>query len=284
MKFVEIDGVQYEVFSFGRGLLKRLTNPWKNWLAHPGVLKQIMLWSGSPLARESMGRPGGWRAMEIIYENAEPLNLLDAISCRYNAFPMALRNRKRYVTHKIAALINEFEGKTDHIYVVGVGAGPGTNIQEGILKSAVDKDRVTAYLIDMDSDAFEYGKEAARKRGLEDRVHYVQGDAREIEKHLPTDIRPHIVKMIGIVEYFSDAQLGEMLEAIHETLTPGGVLITHSLVDYHHSIPFLKRVLDWHIHPRTYGRTARLLREAGFKSMDSFTTPMNIYTVIAARK
>ena len=62
MKFIEIDGVEYEVFSFCRNLLKVLLNPVKNWLAHRWILQKIMLWSGSPLAKESMERPGGWRA------------------------------------------------------------------------------------------------------------------------------------------------------------------------------------------------------------------------------
>lgn len=284
MKLVEIDGVEYEVLSFSRNLVKILTNPWKNRLGHRGILKKIMLWSGSPLAKESMVRPGGWRAMEIIYENAEPLNRLDALSCRYNPFPMALRNRKRYVTKRIAELIQEYEQKTDHIYIVGVGAGPGTNTQEGILKSGVDKEKITAYLIDKDTDAFDYGLRAAKGRGLEGRVHYVEGDALEIKKHLPKGIRPHIVKMIGIVEYLTDAQLKEILQPVYEVLVPGGALITHSLVDAHNSGPFLRRILNWHVHTRTEEAATQLIREAGFTSMDSFTTPMKIYSVITARK
>ncbi|NOZ21529.1 MAG: methyltransferase domain-containing protein [Planctomycetes bacterium] len=284
MKFVKVDGVEYEVLSPWRNFVKVMTNPWKNLLGHPWVLKKIMLWSGSPLARESMERPGGWRAMEIVYENAEPKNSIDAMACRYNPFPMALRNRKRYVTKRIAELINEYKEHTDKICVVGVGAGPGTNIQEGIVLSGIDKDAVTAYLVDVDSGAFEYGKEAAKKRGLDRQVHYVEGDAREIKKHLPINIQPHIVKMIGIVEYLSDEQVRELFTAMCEALAPGGAIITHGLVDYHNSLRFLRRVLNWHIHTRTGEDTMRLLKEAGFGEMDSFTTPMNIYTIITARK
>jgi cyclopropane fatty-acyl-phospholipid synthase-like methyltransferase len=197
---------------------------------------------------------------------------------------MALRNRKRYVTTKIGALINEFSESNEHIHLVGVGAGPGTNTQEGILKSGIDKERVTAYLIDMDSDAFDYGREAAKKRGLQDRVHYVEGDAREIRKHLPQGIQPHICKMIGIVEYLTDEQLLEILEAIREVLVPGGAVITHSLEDYHNSGPFLHRILNWHIHTRTEQATIDILKQAGFDELESFTTPMKIYSVITARK
>ncbi|MEW6355665.1 MAG: class I SAM-dependent methyltransferase family protein [Planctomycetota bacterium] len=284
MKFVEIDGVKYEVLSPWRNFLKVITNPWKNLLGHPWVLKKIMLGSGSPLAQESMVRPGGWRAMEIIYENAEPKNAIDAMACRYNPFPMALRNRKRYVTKRIAELIREFKEKVEKICVVGVGAGPGTNIQEGIVKSEIDKNSVTAYLIDLDSDAFAHGREAARRRGLEGQVHYIQGDAREIKRHLPIHIQPHIVKVIGIVEYLSDEQVRELFAVMHEALATGGAIITHGLVDSHNSLPFLKRVLNWHIHCRTGEDTRRLLEEAGFTDIASFTTPMNIYTIITARK
>jgi len=282
MKFVEIDGTQYEVLSFFKNVAKVLTNPFRNFLLPKWVLRVFMKYSGSPLVEESLKRPGGWRAMEIIYENAPPVGFIDAVSLRYGPFPMALRNRRKYVTKKIAGLIKQ-HAENGPVTILGVGAGPGTYVQEGIVLSGVDKSLVTVYLVDIDDDAFEYGMKKARERGLEDRVNFIKGDAREIRKYLP-DIKPQIVKMIGLMEYFTDDQVKELMKVLYEVMAPGGSLITHGLVDYHNFTPFLARMLNWHIIQRTGEQMAAMMEGCGFKNIESFETPMKIYTIVTGEK
>jgi SAM-dependent methyltransferase len=281
-KIVEQDGIQYEVFGRRQKIRHVISNPIKNYVFPAKWLRKIMVWSGSPLVQESLRRPGGWKAMEIIYKNDPPINFIDAISVRDACFPMAIRNRKKLVTKIIADLVKSYT-QSGCVVIVGVGAGPGTNIQEGILASGVDKSKTAAYLIDMDSDAFEYGKEAAKKRGLEEVVHYIQGDAREIKKHLP-NTAPHVVKMIGILEYLNDDQVLELFRAMHAAMAPGGSIITHSLVDAHGARPFLERALNWHIYTRTPEHATQLLERAGFKETTGKPEPMGIYTILVAKK
>jgi len=284
MKFVNIDGVDYEVLSVTRNILKCLMNPLRNYILPVWLMKLIMRGSESPLMKESLRRPGGWRAMEIIYENAEPVDFIDSITVRYNPFPMGLRNRKRYVTRKIASLIREF-ADDDPVVIVGLGSGPGTNVREGILLSGVPKEKIVVYLIDIDDDAFEYGRKKAEECGIGECMHFIKGDAREVRNILP-DVTPHIVKMIGIVEYLNDDELTEILKSVYEFMPPGSVLITHNLVDYHNSTPLLKRLVNWSVYERTKDRLVEILEGCGFKreKMELFEEPMKIYTIVTARK
>lgn len=282
MKVVEQDGIQFEVFSLRQKIRQILSNPFKNWLLPTSLLRKIMLSSGSPIVMESLRRPGGWKVMEIIYKNAPPVGFIDELSLRDGCFPIAIRNRKKLVTHIIGGLIKKY-AKGGKVVIVGVGAGPGTNIQEGILLSGVDKRKIVAYLIDMDSDAFEYGQEAAKQRGLAEVVNFIQGDAREIHKYLP-NIAPHIVKMIGILEYLNDDQALDIFTAMHKAMAPGGSLITHSLEDVYNTRPFLRRALNWHIYTRTPKHVTQLLECAGFKVITAKAEPMGIYTVLVAEK
>jgi SAM-dependent methyltransferase len=282
LKMIEREGIQFEVFGLRQRIRHVITNPFKNWILPTGLLRKVMVWSGSPLVLESLHRPGGWKAMEIIYKNAPPINSIDALSVRDACFPMAIRNRKKLVTKTIAELVRK-HAQASCVVIVGVGAGPGTNIQEGILQSGIDKFKVAAYLIDMDSDAFEYGKEAAKKRGLDEQVHFIQGDARGITKHVP-NIAPHIVKMIGILEYLNDDQVLDLFEAMHKTMAPGGSIITHSIEDVYNTRPFLKRVLNWHVYTRTPQHATQLLERAGFSGVVAKAEPMGIYTILVAQK
>jgi SAM-dependent methyltransferase len=276
------DGIEFQVFSLRQKIRHFISSPFKNWIFPAGLLRKIMVSSGSPLAIESLHRPGGWKAMEIIYQNAPPINFIDAISIRDACFPIGIRNRKKLVTKIISDLIKS-HCPSGCVVIVGVGAGPGTNIQEAILQSGVDKYQVAAYLIDTDSEAFDYGREAAKKRGLSEVVHFIQGDAREVRKHVP-NISPHIVKMIGILEYLNDDQVLDLLKAMHPVLSPGGCVITHSLEDVYNARPFLARAMNWHIYTRTPEHVSELLRRAGFPEITAKAEPMGIYTILVGKK
>src|SRR5262249_28921580 len=68
-----------------------LANPWKNFLLPAGWLRPRLRRSRSPLVAESFARPGGWRSMEIIYGNAEPVDWFDQQALRDNPISMGAR-------------------------------------------------------------------------------------------------------------------------------------------------------------------------------------------------
>src|SRR5262249_45937815 len=154
--------------------------------------------SRSPLVAESFARPGGWRSMEIIYRNAEPVDWFDRQALRDNPISMAARNRRRIVTRKIAELIARY-GDRSAVTIVGVGAGPGRHVQTAIVESGIDPARISAYLVDLDDDAFEYGRLLAARFEISRCVNFVKGDARRIREVLPA-VAANIIKIVGLAE------------------------------------------------------------------------------------
>lgn len=282
MRFVEVDGLQFELFPRSVLLTKALIDPLRNYLLPARFLRRLMGRSNSRLIAESMVRPGGWRSMEIVYKNAPPVDFLDKMAVRYNAVSMAARNRRKFVTQKLTSLITHF-ASAGPVSILGVGAGPGLQVQDAVVRSEIERGGVAIHLIDLDSDSFEYGMEQARQRGLADDVQFVQGDARAIHDYLP-DIRPQIVKMVGIVEYLTDEQLKELLQAVHGIMADGGALVTHGLVDHHNTGPFLARVFNLRHCQRTKQQILDIVESCGFRDSECFVDPMNVYPIVTTFK
>jgi hypothetical protein len=257
-----------------------LTNPWKNLLLPAGWLRRLVSGSRSPLIAESRVNPGGWRSMEIIYRNASPVDWFDRQALRDNPISMAARNRRRIVTRTISRLM-VYYGADSNVIVVGVGAGPGRHVQAAIGESGLSPERVTAYLIDRDQDAFEYGRRLAARLGISRRVHFLHGDARRIDEVLP-DVTPHIVKLVGLAEYLSDDELLDLLRALHRAMIAGGSLVTHGLIDRHGTGRFLERVFNLRHRQRTAAQMSALLTNAGFRIAECVLEPAGVYPIITA--
>jgi hypothetical protein len=257
-----------------------LTNPWRNFLIPAGWLKRLVAHSRSPLIAESRVNPGGWRSMEIIYRNAAPVDWFDRQALRENPISMAARNRRRLVTGIIARLIVEY-ASGQKVIVVGVGAGPGRHVQAAIVESGIDPERVSAYLIDRDDEAFDYGRRLAARLGIARQVHFQRGDARAIDSLLP-NVAPHIVKLVGLAEYLSDEELLELLRTFRSAMAESGSLVTHGLVDRHRTGRFLERVFSLKHNQRTAAQMTTLLTRAGFRIADCILEPAGVYPIITA--
>jgi ubiquinone/menaquinone biosynthesis C-methylase UbiE len=167
--------------------------------------------------------------------------------------------------------------------IIGVGAGPGLHVQEAIVQSGIDPRQVQAYLIDRDSDAFEYGRQCARDRGIENCVSFVQGDAREIRRVLP-DVAPQIVKVVGLLEYLTDAQAVDLLRALREVMVSGGQILTHGIVDRYNTAPFVARTFGLKHVYRTANQVQDMLESVGFGSVEMCEEPLKIYPILVAKR
>ena len=282
MQFVEIDGIQYEVLPWKQRLVQSIVNPWRNQLLPASFWRYVMSRSRSPLIAESLRRPGGWQSMRIVYANDSPQGIQDRMAVRYNPISIASRNRRKLVVALLTDLLKQGMDEK-RLDIVGIGAGPGLHVQEAICKSNICRANVHAYLIDRDSDAFEYGRTCARERGIQDCISFVQGDAREIRAVLP-DVSPQIVKVVGLLEYLTDAQAINLLQAIHAVMAPSGQILTHGIVDRFHSAPFLRRTFGLDHVYRTGPEVKSLLETAGFRVTQQLEEPMKIYPILIASR
>jgi len=278
MKYVHLDGLDLESYSLFRAMSQRFANLFKNHLIPIGALKKMLAGSNSPLVAESTLRPGGWRAMEIIYRNDEPVNFNDQMAVRYAPFSVGLRNRKRIVTRRLSDLIRRHSAEAP-VVILGVGAGPGRNLLEGMAGAREVETR--GICIDFDDEAFDYGRALQKELDLDGRVEYIKGDARQIKQHL--NATPHILKLIGLLEYLSDDEFPEMIAALCEVLAPGGSVITHSIQDSFNNTKFLRKAFGWEVVFRTPEDVVGVLEKAGFTDFEATPEPIGVYTIITAQ-
>lgn len=282
VRFVQQNGIAYEVLPWPHHALKLLFDVYRNWLLPPGLLRWIVKQSRSPLVAETLRRPGSWQAMNIVYANEPPVDVIDRMAVRYNAISMSSRNRRKLVTAKLAEIFSALSAES-HISIVGVGAGPGLHVQDAIVRAGLKPAQVHAYLIDRDSDAFDYGRQCARARGLADSIHFVQGDARAIRRVLPS-VSPQVVKIVGLLEYLTDAQASELLTTMFDVMTPGGRLLTHGMVDRFHTARFMARTFGLRHIYRTGEQVAQLLQSVGFQEIEVCDEPMKVFSVLLATR
>lgn len=218
--------------------------------------------------------------MEIIYRNHEPLDWFDRQALRDNPISMAARNRRRIVTARLAELIREY-GERGPVSLLGIGAGPGQHLQHALVDSAVPSTQASIWLVDLDPDAFGYGRRLAASLGIPGAVHFLQGDARAIRDVLP-GTRMEIVKLVGLVEYLSDREVSELLRSLRGIISRGGALVTHGLTDPHGCSRFLERVFGLRHWKRSARQMSALLKASGFQVVNCVTEPVGVYPILTA--
>ncbi len=258
-----------------RAVKKCLINPLANYL--PARLVKAWLRAGkSELALENWKDPGGWRSMVISY-NANPAQSIDRMLIKTGAIPMALRNRRKLAGRLMARLIDL--APTPPAQVLCLGAGPGHIVSDAMLAAKADS---RATLVDISSDAFDYGKKLAEDKGLTDRMTFIQGDVRDVHDKLP----PHVdlVKMIGICEYLEDDQIGGIADSLAEVMPAGSHIVFNSISPMHGVDRFFRRVMGLHMIYRTPDDLKTILAARGFGDFEVFREPLGVYHVVVAKR
>jgi SAM-dependent methyltransferase len=270
-----ISDIEFERLSVGKKIAKKLLlNPlanylpvkwWKTWLAE----------GQSELALANWRDPGGWRSMVISYEN-NPDKPWDRVLVKAGTIPMALRNRRKLAARLIARLIDACPHTPAQ--VLCLGAGPGMITADAMLEAEKPAE---ATLVDLSNDAFAFGREQAEKKGILERMHFIQGDVRDVEQMLQRP--PDVVKMIGICEYLQDEQVVAIAKAISAVVQPGTAIVFNSISERHGTDRFFRRVFGLHMIHRTPEQIQDLLRPAGFTEFHAYPEPLGVYHVCLGR-
>lgn len=262
--------------SLDRLVKAAVTNPLANYLPS-GLLRGLLKFGKSELAAANWVNPGGWRSMVISY-NGRPNKPADKILVAGGLMPKALRNRRRLGASILAQLIDA--SGQEPVHVLCLGAGPGHIIMDAMLRA---KRKSHSTLVDINSDAFEYGRELARQSGLADRVRFVHSDIRGELEHLLAD-PPHVVKMIGICEYLTDEQIVEIGSAVSGVMPPGSAIVFNSISRAYGTDRFFRRVFGLHMNHRSPEELQRLFGAAGLGDFVTIPEPLGVYHVIVGHK
>ena len=154
-------------------------------------------------------------------------------------------------------------------------------IQEALADSGLGPDEFRAYLFDLDAAAFDRGRELAEDNGFADQVEFIAADARSIGTVLP-DVRPHLVKIVGLLEYLTDEEVVDLLKTMRAAMRDGGKLLTHGFDDRFRAGRFLSRMFGLTHTFRSGDAVEGLLRSAGFERIERDETPLGVYPVLVA--
>ena len=268
--------LEFERLSLLRRAVKgTVINPMANFLP-AGLLRAALRFGKSELAAANWADPGGWRSMVISY-SGQCRQIADKILVSGGTMPMALRNRKRLGGRMLARLIDACA--SDPVHVLCLGAGPGQIIAEALAQAQRTSH---ATLVDISSDAFEYGRSLATERGISHRVRFIQGDVRDVGGML--DRAPDIVKMLGICEYLSDEQIVSIARSLAGVMKPGAPIVFNSLSMQHGTDRFFRRVFGLHMTYRTAAQLEGLLAQAGFGDFEAAREPLGVYDVLIGRR
>jgi precorrin-6B methylase 2 len=268
--------VEFETFTpVQRAVKKAIVNPFANY-APAGLLKSLLRLGDSELAKANWSDPGGWRSMVISYQG-DPDKLADRILVGAGTIPTALRNRKKLAARILTRLIEQ----QDHepVHVLGLGAGPGMITAEAMTQT--DKP-CHATMVDISSDAFEFGRKHAEEKGLADRMRFIECDVRDVEKFL--DQAPDVVKMIGICEYLDDEHIVAIATAAAHLMPAGKPIVFNSISAAHGTDRFFRRVFGLHMNHRSPAQLQELMRQSGFDDFNAVPEPLGVYHVCVGRR
>jgi len=273
-----VDDLEYErIGPVKRALKRAVLNPLVNYIP-AGAMKAALRFGKSELAQCNWDDPGGWKSMVISY-HGKPRQIADKFLVNGGAMSMALRNRRILAGRLLAKLIAQADEESDiPVHALCLGAGPGRIIIDALLKSP---ETSHATLVDISSDAFDYGRELAESCGIGDRVKYVKGDVRDVKDVL--DPPPVVVKMIGICEYLSDQQIVDIVKSLSDVMAPGGSVVFNSISTAHGTDRFFRRVMGLNMIHRSPDQLSRLFEQAGFGDFVSVPEPLGVYHVIVGR-
>jgi len=268
--------VEFErIGRFRRAVKCAVLHPLANY-APAGLWRALLRLCRSELAASNWADPGGWRSMVISYDG-RPKQIADRVLVGAGSMATALRNRRRLAARLLTRLIDE--AGHEPVNVLCLGAGPGTIITDAL---AATRRKACATLVDLNSDAFEYGRTVAAAKGVADRVRFVEGDVCHVHRML--DLPPDVVKMLGICEYLQDEQIELIGRAVAAVMPPGRPIVFNSLSRAHGTDRFFRRVFGLHMIYRSPQQLQALLGRAGYGDFVAVAEPLGVYHVIVGRR
>lgn len=264
---------------FNRALRRWIVNPAVNyWIPRFMIVLFLKHICNSQVMRESFRSPGSWRVMKFCYERHPVSNWVDWLALKASAMAMGLRNRKKMVVSNLIRLFEEKRGK--EMTVLGIGTGPALSILEAM--GAAPWTHVNALCVDQDPSAIATGEELRDKLTLNGRVKFVQADALEAMSQMRA--APHVIEIVGLLEYLADRDVAQLLEYVYQVLQPGGTLIANSIQPSHGVQHFLERIFGMRLHYRREEALMGMMEGCGWRTFRIEREPIGIYSLVMAEK
>lgn len=227
---------------------------------------------------------GSWKALEIIYnmnryisKNTTKIGtFLDHFYSNNYDNPKSVRNRLKISKHLLESFIEDFRG--EQLRILCLACGSAQAVIESVAKLP-HKD-VKVLLVDIDAEALEYARNLAQKHGVLDRFEFQQRNAMMVAR-IAKDFKPHLVEMLGLLDYIPKELAISLVDRIRKSLEPGGVFITCN-IHRNPEIPIVRWILNWEMIYRTKQEIVDIVKGGGFDHCLLVTEPLGIHSVAVA--
>lgn len=229
---------------------------------------------------------GSWKALNIIYNmpdyvcfNKNKLGIfLDKCYSLNINNPKSVRNRLKISKHLLEKEIAGFSGGQMRILCLACGSAQA--VIESVAKFP-DRD-VKVLLVDIDPEALEYARNLAQKHGVLGRFEFQERNAMMVAR-IAKDFKPHLVEMLGLLDYIPKDLAISLVERIRKSLEPCGVFITCN-IHPNPEIPIVRWILNWEMIYRTKQEIVDIIKGGGFDQCELLTEPIGIHSIAVARK
>lgn len=240
---------------------------------------------GSPSLKKIREEAGSWKAMDEVYNYQDKGNQLGRFWLKHLSNSRALRNRYRLVIEISKREILDLLESQAEVRLLSLASGSGQQLWDCLAQfkkehpSSMEKIRVLC--IDQDQSAIEESKRLASNYQLEN-ITWKIGDVTADDPDV-LDFKPNLVEVIGLIDYFTEAESTKFLSRLHRLLPENGRLITahiHPNAEQY----FLEVVSDWPMNYKELHLFEKIIQESGFSKYELVTEPLKIHTVASAHK
>jgi len=235
----------------------------------------------------------GWKSLDIFYnywERVKP-QLMDNWEGRLTRYWIERMENRQAVTNRLKIAVNLL---SDALSLSKFSNGPEIrllSIASGSAQAVIQTMKrcpglnIKAVLIDSDQTALDEAKKSIEEAGLADKFKLKLGKTEILEEVCKT-FQPHVVEMIGFLDYRPDEKAIQLIGRIRNVLQRGGVFITCNIRRNPERF-FLHWVLIWP--PMVYrsaSQLGKLIVGGGFMEEKTklFYEPFEIHGLAVAVK
>ncbi|MDD5071878.1 MAG: class I SAM-dependent methyltransferase family protein [Patescibacteria group bacterium] len=257
---------------------------------NPNHISSFFVDRFSRFNHESKFGAAGWLSLDIFYNywgkvRPQLKRDFEGFITRFWIERMANRqavtNRFKIVTNLLAEAFEELS-KEPEIRLVSVASGSAQAVIAAM--SRCPHLNIKAILIDPDREALAQAEKDAQKAGLLSRFTFVRGTRKRLAS-ICSEFSPHIIEMVGFLDYLGEEKAVELISRIKDCLPGGGIFLTCNIRNNPERI-FLHWVLLWPMVYRSEREFISLFLKAGFSpgQIRVFYEPFRIHGIGICKK
>lgn len=238
-----------------------------------------------------------WRALDMIYNYFEKyryfhpvyypngLGWFERLIADFwigNMNAQAVRNRRKYIAEKLAGLIKKVAENSNEVRIFSIASGSAQAVFEAIQQSGISASRVKISLLDIDEMALVYSRNLAKAMEAETFITMICGNTANVGEVIK-EFNPHIIEMVGFLDYRPDIKAVKLFRKIYEPLMIGGYFITANICP-NPEMGFLKWDINWPMIYRRKENLVKILEEGGFRNCCAELEPQRIHAIAIAQK